>query len=433
MLGAQRYPFDVVPYSSTAKTEALRYAAPNSASIGNFPPWRSVSPTRGRPPAPGEPLIEDTSEPARTASSHLPPLRRMRRRLQRRRQEHPRLQLSVAGCRCRRRDPHAVRGPTRSTAPPAGGYRVTYVRHEPDDAPGAVGRAHTVTGTRRLVLGAGTFGSTYLLLRNRAAFPSLSPTLGTRFSGNGDLLTFLSTAEVEVEGTQVPRPLNPEFGPVITSAIRLPDTWTATAASAEASTSRTAATRSSSTGSPQSAGAPLVGAGWPAFWPARLGPRHRGNARSNVSGDIAGLLGGGTASATMLPVLAMGRDIPGRHHEPARRRPGPRLDDGQLGRPTSTGSRRPCGGVAGRPRRVGRQHAAVAVQTGHHRASSGGCRWAPTPADGVVDAWGEAFGYPGLHVVDGSVMPGPVGPNPSLTIAAFAERAAAHIIQGAGS
>ena len=48
--------------------------------------------------------------------------------------------------------------------------------------------------------------------------------------------------------------------------------------------------------------------------------------------------------------------------------------------------------------------------------------------EGVVDGWGESFSYPGLHVVDGSVMPGPVGPNPSLTIAAFAERAAAHII-----
>jgi cholesterol oxidase len=63
----------------------------------------------------------------------------------------------------------------------------------------------------------------------------------------------------------------------------------------------------------------------------------------------------------------------------------------------------------------------------------GGVPMGATVTDGVVDGWGEAFGYPGLHVVDGSVMPGPVGPNPSLTIAAFAERAAAHMIQGAGS
>jgi len=44
--------------------------------------------------------------------------------------------------------------------------------------------------------------------------------------------------------------------------------------------------------------------------------------------------------------------------------------------------------------------------------------------EGVVDAWGQVFGHPGLYVADGSVMPGPVGPNPSLTIAALADRSA---------
>jgi cholesterol oxidase len=58
----------------------------------------------------------------------------------------------------------------------------------------------------------------------------------------------------------------------------------------------------------------------------------------------------------------------------------------------------------------------------------GGVPMGASPDCGVVDEWGESFAYPGLHVVDGSVMPGPVGPNPSLTIAAFAERAAAHIL-----
>ena len=58
----------------------------------------------------------------------------------------------------------------------------------------------------------------------------------------------------------------------------------------------------------------------------------------------------------------------------------------------------------------------------------GGVPMGDSPDRGVVDQWGEAFAYPGLHVVDGSVMPGPVGANPSLTIAAFAERAAAHIV-----
>jgi cholesterol oxidase len=40
----------------------------------------------------------------------------------------------------------------------------------------------------------------------------------------------------------------------------------------------------------------------------------------------------------------------------------------------------------------------------------------------VVNSYGEVFNYPGLHVADGSVMPGPVGPNPALTIAALADR-----------
>jgi cholesterol oxidase len=41
--------------------------------------------------------------------------------------------------------------------------------------------------------------------------------------------------------------------------------------------------------------------------------------------------------------------------------------------------------------------------------------------DGVVDENGAVFGYPGLFVVDGSIMPGAIGVNPSLTIAAMAE------------
>ncbi|HYH69424.1 MAG TPA: GMC family oxidoreductase [Urbifossiella sp.] len=54
----------------------------------------------------------------------------------------------------------------------------------------------------------------------------------------------------------------------------------------------------------------------------------------------------------------------------------------------------------------------------------GGCRMGSTAADGVVDHRGEVFGHPNLFVADGSVMPGPIGWNPSLTIAALAERGA---------
>jgi cholesterol oxidase len=49
--------------------------------------------------------------------------------------------------------------------------------------------------------------------------------------------------------------------------------------------------------------------------------------------------------------------------------------------------------------------------------------------EGVVDPYGEVFGYPGLYVADGSVMPGPVGANPSLTIAAVADRFAERLLE----
>lgn len=57
----------------------------------------------------------------------------------------------------------------------------------------------------------------------------------------------------------------------------------------------------------------------------------------------------------------------------------------------------------------------------------GGCAMAAGEHEGVVDVDHEVFGYPGLYVVDGSVIPGNLGVNPSLTITAMAERAMSKI------
>jgi cholesterol oxidase len=57
----------------------------------------------------------------------------------------------------------------------------------------------------------------------------------------------------------------------------------------------------------------------------------------------------------------------------------------------------------------------------------GGCRMAGDPSRGVVDFRGEAFGHPGLYVVDGSMVPANLGVNPSLTITALAEHVMARI------
>jgi cholesterol oxidase len=53
----------------------------------------------------------------------------------------------------------------------------------------------------------------------------------------------------------------------------------------------------------------------------------------------------------------------------------------------------------------------------------GGCTIGETPETGVVDPWHRVHGHPGLHVVDGSAVTANLGANPSLTIAAQAERA----------
>jgi cholesterol oxidase len=53
----------------------------------------------------------------------------------------------------------------------------------------------------------------------------------------------------------------------------------------------------------------------------------------------------------------------------------------------------------------------------------GGCTIGEDESTGVVDSNHEVFNYPGMFIVDGSVVPGNLGVNPSLTITAISERA----------
>jgi cholesterol oxidase len=55
----------------------------------------------------------------------------------------------------------------------------------------------------------------------------------------------------------------------------------------------------------------------------------------------------------------------------------------------------------------------------------GGCAIGDSAQTGVIDAYHRVYGYPGLHVVDGSAISANLGVNPSLTITAQAERALA--------
>ncbi|GAA0918500.1 FAD-dependent oxidoreductase [Virgisporangium aurantiacum] len=53
----------------------------------------------------------------------------------------------------------------------------------------------------------------------------------------------------------------------------------------------------------------------------------------------------------------------------------------------------------------------------------GGAAIGATSEDGVIDPYHRVYGHPGLHVVDGAAVTANLGVNPSLTIAAQAERA----------
>lgn len=306
---------------------------------------------------------------------------------------------------------------------PAGGYEVRYVVHDPADArPGLL--HEQVIHCRRLILAAGTFGTTFLLLRNRASLPALSPALGTRFSGNGDLLGFVLDAK-DPDG--VTRTLSGSIGPVITTAIRTPD----------------------STDGGDGRGYYIEDAGYPAFmnWLLETGQfrqvaKRAGKVmvqllkdrlfhaqRSNISADLAAALGDGRLSASSVPLLGMGRDIP----------------DGVM---TLQGGRLAINWtLATSAAYFGRMQAtmqAIARELGGSFKQNplwwskrvitvhplGGAPAGRNSSEGVCDAYGEVFGYPGLHVVDGAAMPGPVGANPALTIAAFAERACHRILEG---
>ncbi|MFI2566235.1 GMC oxidoreductase [Paenarthrobacter sp. NPDC018779] len=311
---------------------------------------------------------------------------------------------------------------------PGGGYEVRYVVHHPENQGELL--TEQIIHCSRLILGAGTFGTNFLLLRNRGSLPAVSETLGTRFSGNGDLLTFIMDAKTPATNGSRPgvRTLTGSRGPVITTAIRVPD------ANDDDGDGR---------------GYYVEDAGYPAFinWlmetaqlrtaairTARvaghlLKDRLFEAGRSNVSADLAAALGDGRLSSSSVPLLGMGRDIPDGVMT---------LNDGRLaiawtmatskeyfGRVRSTMesiAKDLDGNFVDNPlwwaKRVITVHPIGGAPSGRH------------PGEAVCDSYGEVFGYPGLFVVDGAAMPGPVGANPSLTIAAFAERACARILDG---
>jgi cholesterol oxidase len=286
----------------------------------------------------------------------------------------------------------------RTLTPEGGGYRVDF--HRIDNrrlVPGAV-------FGDRVIVAAGSLGSTELLLRCRDQYktlPRLSARLGGRWSANGDFLT------ISIQD----RDVNPTHGPTITGALDFHD------------------------GAVRGKRFLVQDGGFPDFFRAVM----ESDLKFGVKDLQFNLMVFGLAW-----VLRRQGDLP-------RMMPwfGQSVDaaDGRLylGRSLLRPWRRRlklqwrCAASRDAIDAMFETHCQLARATGGRPLSPvlwtvlkslvtphplGGCTMADTAEGGVVNHRGEVFGYPGLFVADGSVVPRAIGMNPSKTIAAVAERTA---------
>jgi cholesterol oxidase len=292
---------------------------------------------------------------------------------------------------------------------PGGNWTVSF-KHLGDGEDGSV-EAPT------LVLAAGTLGSSRLLLENRRRLPGLSAALGSRFSGNGDALAIAfdpSAADVQ--------DARHDYGPVMTSRLDYMDERRLMVADG---------------GLPENFGVLLdvargvnVIRGWRRVLVrlrsalARLGwsdqpvsPRDvRLRREPNVDSLIFLMIGRDAADGQMrLTPLFRRFDI--RWSKDASARLFADLERTAREIAEASGAT-PFYALEGGP--------LSKFATVH---PLGGCPMADDPARGVVDDAGRVHGYPGLHVLDGSIVPTALGVNPSKTIAALAERGAARMVE----
>jgi cholesterol oxidase len=295
---------------------------------------------------------------------------------------------------------------------PGGGWTVVARRLDPDQPGGS--EPMEVHGAN-LVLSAGTLGSTELLLRARdrhRTLPRLPAMLGRRFSPNGDMI-FAGTLDADVD-------VDPTHGPSITVG-----------AFVNGDSSPNLIT--------------LQDLGYPPSImsildeilpvPAKL--RYTGRAIGTYMEALAGRrhfrpedFFAGSPIPHFLPYLGMGTDagdgvfdLDGEgelklHWDPrASMGMFAEMEQALQKMSSALGGRYVPSVLWRRPFRR--------LLTAH---PLGGCVMSDSARTGVVDPTGQVWDHPGLYVADGAVMPGPLAVNPSLTIAAMAERIAYQMI-----
>jgi cholesterol oxidase len=272
---------------------------------------------------------------------------------------------------------------------------------------------------KRVVVAAGTVGTNELLLRCRdvlRTLPKLSARLGEGYSANGDFLG-------NIEGST--RDLQPWDGPDVTTVIRYTDGGPLFTLAAPGFT-RGVTSVLASLGQPH--------LDWVRFVAPLL--------RRSLNGVVPWMFERGMLAkplwipepkagdpSRMINLFAIGRDnANGRFQMNGAGELDLTWDYARENRPLLEAMTTAMNEVAAD---LGGTFAPLALWSAFERLltvhSLGGCRLGEDVEHGVVSERGEVFGYPGLFVADGSVIPTSIGFHPAMTISAVCERIAERV------
>ena len=288
-----------------------------------------------------------------------------------------------------------------------------------------------------VILGAGTFGSTEILLRSKAAGLPLSDQLGKHFSGNGDMIGFSYNGEVDINmvgfGHHPAKNRDP-VGPVITSMIDLryqPDLEDGLVIQEGGATGALASFM------PLTMAAASRLAGCPVdIERDELVLRDKRELESLVDGPYRGALRNTQIFIVMTHDSSSGSLYLDEHDELRISWPG-------------AGAERHVRRVNSKLWQASEQLRGTYVEnpvwsrmTSHSLMTAhplGGCVMADDAEHGVVNHKGQVFSdaqgsavYEGLYVNDGAIIPRSLGVNPHITIAAVAERNCALLVADRG-
>lgn len=297
---------------------------------------------------------------------------------------------------------------------------------------GPFNRPEIVIRAKMVFLGAGTLGSTEILLRSQRRYGlALSPQLGHRFTGNGDVIAFSYNTPDRVNGFGHSShiPADAAVGPTIAAMIDERGN-----APGQSGAMIQEGAIPGALGLPLRFGAPVMARATRLLGDATFDFRMRHIWRE-IDSAMRGVRHG--ALARTQTFLAMGHDDG--NGEMWLRNDRVRITWHQAGyqevykviaRRLQEITKVMKGRYVINPfwsRLFGRR-----LMTVH---PLGGCCMADDRAHGVVNATGEVFDaatgdvHPGLYVCDGSIVPTSLGTNPALTISALAEHIAAGAAQ----